>query len=154
MELLTGGFWSAYWYNGRIYGSEITRGLDVLELQPSPHLTENEIEAARLVRYAEFNPQNQPRVTWEPSFVVARAYLDQLLRSGGIGLDRGTLLAYRLDLAEDAAASPEGRAAIAILVAEADRLLESAGQASATGRGIDARRLTALANVIGELTNP
>ena len=30
--LVLGGDWSAYWYNGNIYGSEISRGLDVFEL--------------------------------------------------------------------------------------------------------------------------
>ena len=30
--LVLGGDWSAYWYNGDIYGSEIARGLDIFEL--------------------------------------------------------------------------------------------------------------------------
>ena len=28
----TGGYWSSYWYNGRIYGTEIARGFDVMNL--------------------------------------------------------------------------------------------------------------------------
>src|SRR5207245_2756355 len=32
--LVLGGEWSAYWYNGYIYGSEIARGLDVFDLTP------------------------------------------------------------------------------------------------------------------------
>ena len=47
-ELITAGYWSTYWYNGRIYGTEISRGLDVFEMQPSDFLTENEIAAALL----------------------------------------------------------------------------------------------------------
>ena len=49
-QLITGGYWSTYWYNGHIYGSEIARGLDVFKLMPSEHLSQNEIDAATLVR--------------------------------------------------------------------------------------------------------
>ena len=59
-ELVTGGYWSSYWYNGNIYGAEISRGIDVFRLLPSEHLSENEIAAAKLVRFEEFNSQNQP----------------------------------------------------------------------------------------------
>jgi len=52
-----GGDWSAYWYNGRIYASEIARGLDVFELTPTQFLTQNEIDAAKTVRVAELNVQ-------------------------------------------------------------------------------------------------
>ena len=79
--LVLGGFWSAYWYNGQIYGSEIARGFDVFGLVPSTELTEAEIAAAREVQLAEFNPQHQPRFTWAPSFAVARARFDQLVRT-------------------------------------------------------------------------
>jgi hypothetical protein len=95
-----GGFWSAYWYNGHIYGSEIGRGLDVLHLTPSEHLSENEIEAAKLVRFDTFNPQNQPRMVWPAAFVVARAYLDQLARNQGIPSERVDRIAAELDRAE------------------------------------------------------
>ncbi|MEE8524297.1 MAG: DUF305 domain-containing protein, partial [Thermoanaerobaculia bacterium] len=47
-RLVTGGFWSAYWYKGRIYGTEIIRGLDVFELVPSEYLSVNEVVAALL----------------------------------------------------------------------------------------------------------
>ena len=84
-DLVTGGFWSAYWYRGRIYGSEIVRGLDVLALLPSELLSANEIEAAALAdQGALFNPQQQFRVTWPAEPAVARAYLDQLERSQGL----------------------------------------------------------------------
>ena len=79
-QLALGGFWSAYWYNGAIYGSEIARGLDVLALVPSEHLSANEIEAARLARVDMANPQLQTRATWPATFVVARAYIDGLVR--------------------------------------------------------------------------
>ena len=82
------GYWSAYWYNGYIVGSEILRGLDLLELKPSDKLSKNEIEAAKLVKLEVFNPQTQPRLVWPASFVVSRAYLDQLERSHGLTKDR------------------------------------------------------------------
>jgi len=83
-QLITGGFWSAYYYNGYIYGSEIARGIDVFQLKPSEYLSQNEIDAAMLIKSTEFNAQEQPRITWPASSVVARAYLDQLTRSHAI----------------------------------------------------------------------
>jgi hypothetical protein len=83
-SLVIGGHWSAYWYNGYIYGSEIQRGIDVLSLAPSEHLSQNELDAARLIRYTTFNPQTQGRIVWPAAFVVARAYLDQLVRGEGL----------------------------------------------------------------------
>ena len=80
-DLILGGFWSAYWYDGRIYGTEIVRGLDVLALIPSEYLSENEIAAAVVAdQGGVFNPQQQFRVSWPAEPVVARAYLDQLVR--------------------------------------------------------------------------
>ena len=77
-----GGYWSTYWYDGRIYGTEIARGLDVLELKPSQHLTENEIAAAALADQGDmFNPQQQFPVTWPAHPVVALAYVDQFART-------------------------------------------------------------------------
>ncbi|VAV89619.1 putative secreted protein, partial [hydrothermal vent metagenome] len=84
-RLVVGGYWSTYWYNGKIYGSEIVRGLDVMALAPSAYLSENEIAAAALAdQGGVFNPQQQFRVTWPAEPVVARAYIDQLQRSEGL----------------------------------------------------------------------
>jgi hypothetical protein len=84
-HLVTGGFWSTYWYRGRIYGTEIVRGLDVLALLPSEHLSEAEIAAATVAHQgAVFNPQQQLRVTWPAEPAVARAYFDQLARSDAL----------------------------------------------------------------------
>ena len=82
--LVLGGEWSAYWYNGHIYGSEIARGLDVFELTPTKFLSQNEIDAARTVRVSELNVQNQQKLAWPAELVVAKAYLDQLERSGAL----------------------------------------------------------------------
>jgi len=96
-NLITGGFWSAYWYNGSIYGAEIARGIDVFKLTPSEFLSENELAAANLVRFDEFNSQNQPKVTWPPSFIVAKAYVDQLERGRAIDGARAKALRTAFD---------------------------------------------------------
>ena len=84
-HLILGGYWSTYWYNGKIYGTEIARGLDVLGLVPSEYLSENEVAAAMLADQGElFNPQQQFQVTWPAVPVVAKAYIDQLLRSDAL----------------------------------------------------------------------
>jgi hypothetical protein len=82
------GSWSAYWYNGHIVSSEIARGLDVFDLEPSALLSQNEIDAAKLVHFDQLNVQDQPRLVWPASFVVAQAYLDQLARSDGLAAER------------------------------------------------------------------
>jgi hypothetical protein len=83
-----GGFWSAYWYNGLIVGSEIMRGLDIFELVPGGLLSQNEIDAAKTVRMDSFNPQDQQKFVWPPSFPLVKAYVDQLERSGGLAAER------------------------------------------------------------------
>ena len=79
--LVLGGDWSAYWYNGYIYGSEIARGLDVFQLTPTKFLTQNEIDAAKTVQVSDLNVQNQQKIEWPAKLVVAKAYVDQLSRS-------------------------------------------------------------------------
>jgi len=105
-----GGSWSVYWYNGYMYSSEIARGLDVFELVPSEFLTQNEIDAAKTVRMDYFNAQGQPRFVWPPSFALARAYVDQLERSGGLSADR--IAAVRRELVSAEQASGPGRQAV------------------------------------------
>jgi len=84
-HLVLGGYWSTYWYNGKIYGTEIARGMDVLSLVPSEHLSENELAAAMIANQGEvFNPQQQFRMTWPADPVVAGAYIDQLKRTNGL----------------------------------------------------------------------
>ena len=80
-DLVTGGYWSTYWYQGRIYGTEIIRGIDVFALTPSEHLSANEIAAAEIANQSGlFNPQQQFPVTWPSEPTVSLAYLDQWLR--------------------------------------------------------------------------
>src|SRR5204863_1154925 len=84
-RMAMGGSWSAYWYNGVIVSTEIARGLDIYELLPSGLISENELAAAKTVRMAYLNTQDQQRLVWVPSFALPRAYLDQLARSNGLG---------------------------------------------------------------------
>src|SRR4029079_13158316 len=86
-RLGSGGSWSGYWYNGVIVSSEIARGLDIYELVPSPLLSQNEIDAAKTVKFTYFNTQDQQKFVWPPSFAWARADLDQLERSNGLAAE-------------------------------------------------------------------
>ncbi len=84
-DLILAGYWSVYWYEGLIYGTEIVRGLDVFSMLPSEYLSENEIAAAALADQGRlFNPQQQFRVSWPAAPVVGLAYLDQFTRDGGL----------------------------------------------------------------------
>ena len=100
-ELIAGGYWSAYYYEGTIYGTEITRGLDVLKLIPSEYLSENEIAAAAMaypvIGPRRFNPQQQVPMTWPAAPEVARAYIDQLLRDNAIAEDAAEHIGDMLD---------------------------------------------------------
>jgi hypothetical protein len=99
-SLVMGGSWSAYWYNGRIYSSEIARGLDILELVPTKHLSKNEIEAAKSVKLAELNVQDQKKFAWKNKAAVARAYVDQLERAKTFSASQIAELRTAIDKAE------------------------------------------------------
>ena len=101
-KLVGAGSWSAYWYNGYIVSSEIARGLDIFELTPNSLLTQNEIDAAKLVHFDYLNAQDQQKLVWPASFVVARAYVDQLARSKGLPAQRITATRDALTRAEHA----------------------------------------------------
>jgi hypothetical protein len=108
-QMRMGGSWGAYWHNGRIYSSEIARGLDILELAAGPELSQHEIDAAKSVTFAENNPQYQQKLEWAPSFTVARAYLDQLARSNGLSDARVRTVTSALDRAQDASGTAQSR---------------------------------------------
>ena len=139
--LVLGGHWSSYWYNGYIYASEIARGLDVFELTPTKNLTQNEIDAAKLVRVSELNVQNQQKIEWPRKLVVAKAYLDQLERSQGLSTDQ--ILALRKAI--------QGAEAMKLNATELAKLrnlappLEVAARAASPA---DTNRLLALADIL------
>ena len=145
-DLILGGYWSAYWYNGHIYGSEIARGIDIFSLTPSEFLSKNEIDAAVLVSVGELNVQQQRRVSWPASSVVALAYVDQLTRSRGISPDRADSIRKTLEQA-DRLRNARQRGAAAVL-SQLDTLATQVdGDARATS-GRDATRLQALAGTL------
>jgi len=140
--LVLGGEWSAYWYNGCIYGSEIARGLDVFELTPTKFLTQNEIDAAKTVRVSELNVQNQQKIAWPAQLVVAKAYLDQLSRSQALPADRIAALQKAIQSAEG---SHMSRGKLAKLKNMAPSLEKSAATAKSPA---DSARLHALADIL------
>ncbi len=139
-----GGHWSAYWYNGYIYGAEIARGVDVLRLVPSPFLTQNEIDAANQVHFDELNVQNQPKIVWPSNFIVGRAYVDQLERSGALSPERSGGLRTLMLAAEGSRPDRKRRAE---LLAAADTLERGAAEAKTPA---DGQRLRALAGILKE----
>ena len=124
-----GGYWSAYWYRGRIYGTETMRGLDVLELVPSEHLSANEIAAAGIAdQGAVFNPRQQFRGTWPAEPVVARAYVDQLARDRALEPQSIVDLSQTLDRADERlGAGARDRGLAKALQRHAKRLVEDGG---------------------------
>jgi hypothetical protein len=136
-----GGTWSAYWYNGVIVSSEMARGLDILELTPSALLSRNEIEAAKSVRLEYFNAQGQQPFVWPPSFALARAYVDQLERSGGLPPARIAAVRQALADAEGTSGAQRG-AALAGLASQLD------GDAAGSG---DAAKVRTLGAAVREL---
>jgi hypothetical protein len=139
-ELQVGGYWGAYWYNGRVYGSEMARGLDIFRLTPNEQLSANEIAAAELVRVARLNPQDQKKIVWPASFVVARAYIDQLGRNAGAS-EWAARIGTDLDRAEKMTGARQ-KTALTQLASQLDR--DAATSA-------DAARMRALAASVRQL---
>jgi hypothetical protein len=140
--LVLGGDWSAYWYNGYIYGSEIARGLDVFQLTPSKFLTQNEIDAAKTVHVSELNVQDQQKIVWPAKLIVAKAYVDQLSRSEALPAAKISELQAAIDKAEK---SHMKRHDVGKLKAMAPSLEQDAATAKTPA---DASRLHALAEVL------
>jgi hypothetical protein len=140
--LVLGGHWSAYWYNGYIYGSEIARGLDVFELTPTQFLTQNEIDAAKTVQVSELNVQNQQKIEWPAKLVVAKAYLDQLSRTQALPANRIAALRTAIQGAE---ASHMSKGKLSKLKSMAPSLEKSAASAKSPA---DSTRLHALAEIL------
>ena len=140
--LVLGGDWSAYWYNGSIYGSEIARGLDIFELTPTKFLTQNEIDAAKSVRVSELNVQNQQKIEWPAQLIVAKAYLDQLERSQAVPPNQ---IADLRKAMQDAETSHMNKGKVKKLQRLAPSLEQNAAAAKTPA---DANRLHALANIL------
>ena len=137
------GVWSAYWYNGLIVSSEISRGLDVLQLIPSDLLSQNEIDAASLVHLDQFNAQVQEPFEWPASFAVARAYVDQLARGASLAANEIADVRRDLDAAERVSGAAR-RSALTQLATRVDAFAK---------RGPDAARISALVASIRKLVS-
>jgi hypothetical protein len=145
-QLMSGGYWSAYWYNGSIFASEMARGLDVLRLMPSEHLSQNEIAAAALVHADGLNPQLQSRIVWPATPLVAHAYLDQLARGKAIPPSRIAEVRDALTRLDSVRTGQERNARDVMT-----RLETLAGQLEGEGRSLgdrDGSRLLGVADVI------
>ena len=142
-KFVDAGSWSAYWYNGYIYSSEIARGLDIYDLTPSPLLSRNEIEAAKLVHFDFLNVQDQQKLVWPASFVVARAYVDQLVRGKGLSKDRTSAISTALAGAEKLSGGARSTA-LTQLAAQLDADAQSSS---------DATRVRALTTVVRDLAS-
>jgi hypothetical protein len=143
-RLLSAGSWSVYWYNGFIVSSEIARGLDIFELVPSAFLTQNEIDAAKTVRFEYLNTQGQQKHVWPASFALPRAYLDQLERSKAIPASDITAARTELSRAETLSGQPRREA----LTQLATRMHGVAARATT-----DAPKAHTMASAIGDLAN-
>ena len=152
-EMVSGGYWSTYWYNGHIYGAEIARGFDVFKLVPSEHLTQNEIDAAGLIRMDEFNAQLQPKIEWPTDVVVARAYLDQLMRSNSIRADRAVAVSTALDRVGNATQSADMTTAATNLREVAGALEADSREPLPSGQDSDRLRMRSLAESIRNLAS-
>ena len=142
-RFVMGGFWSAYWYRGYIYGTEIARGLDVLELLASEYLTENEIAAAASVASPAFNAQQQRQLEWPVRPVVARAYLDQLDRSDTLSAERRQVLSDLLDRVDSV-----GSGSDSALAGQLTTAVEALGADIADAAGRTEQRLQGLAETL------
>ena len=136
-----GGTWSVYWYNGMIVSSEISRGLDILELMPSALISQNEIDAAKTVHFDYLNAQGQPKLVWPASFAKVRALVDQLERSNGLPAARITSVRAALTAAEKTSGSARSQALSRLATA-----LHTEATASS-----DAAKAHMMAGAVGEL---
>jgi hypothetical protein len=138
----TGGFWSVYWYNGYIYGSEIARGVDVFRLTPSKFLTQEEIDASNQVHFDILNVQSQPQIVWPQNLIVGKAYVVQLERSGALPAPRLTSLKAAIAKVEKPGASRKDTADLQAMGTALDKDAATAKSAA------DAGRMRALAAIL------
>jgi hypothetical protein len=145
-QLILGGYWSTYWYNGAIYGSEISRGIDVFRLKPSDVLTQHEIDAAKSIQSDEVNTQVQKKIVWPATLAVTMAYVDQLTRSKGIQPQRVKAVRAAMERADRTRAGSGDRARG--VVAELTTVAAEVEKDGAAASGRDAIRLRALADTM------
>lgn len=109
-QLVLGGLWATYFYNGRTFGSEIARGVDVFRYTPTADLSANEIAAAEAVRLDFMSPQLQTTTVHAPSFAVVRSLLDQAVRTGSVSAKQLDKALKFIDRAEQFSRGPQRNA--------------------------------------------
>ena len=136
-HLILGGYWSTYWYNGKIYGTEIARGLDVFSLLPSEYLTAHEIAAASLADQGNvFNPQQQFKVSWPAEPVIAKALVDQLDRDEALARAMRTNVLALLDSSAEKIDASESDRALARSLRSLSREISSDSKNAAVKKRI------------------
>ena len=145
-NLIVGGYWSTYWYNGNLYASEIARGMDIFKLLPTQYLSQNEIDAATQWRVNEFNAQNQPLVKYQPTTAVAKSYVDQLNRTKGLSAERAKAVIDGLAKVDELRTGKERNAAAAL--AALDAVADQVAADAKAAKGRDAIRLQSLSDTL------
>ena len=145
-NLIVGGYWSTYWYNGNLYASEIARGMDIFKLLPTQYLSQNEIDAATQWRVAEFNAQNQPLVKYQLTTAVAKSYVDQLNRTKGLSAERAKAVIDGLAKVDELRTGKERNAAAAL--AALDAVADQVAADAKAAKGRDAIRLQSLSDTL------
>lgn len=149
-ELVMGGYWSSYWYKGVIYGTEIARGVDVLEMLPSNFLSANEISAANLTASAVLhNPQQQRQIDWPAEPVVALALMDQLRRDDALPAAQDQALSAALTRATTVFEDGNGQDTAGAEQLEA--LAVTLADSAASSEGNTQRRYGALASTLRDI---
>ena len=149
-DMVLGGFWSVYWYDGMIYGTEIARGLDVLKFSPSEHVSDNEIQAASLAIGDDvFNPQQQFPLRWPAVPVVAHARLDQIQRSGSLPQESIDRVSALLEQAQAANASGNKARAVAKQLDDVGK--QMASLATAADNALTRRQFSGLADTLQQI---
>ncbi len=138
-RMVSGGSWSVYWYNGSIVSSEIARGMDVAELVPSEFISQNEIDAAKTVKWDYLNAQGQPKIVWPPSFALAKAYTDQLERKGCVSGSKISDIRAQISAAEKASGAARNTA------------LDALSKQVDSERGCDAKKVDMLKKSLQDL---
>ena len=101
----------------------------------------------------EFNAQLQPKIEWPTDVVVARAYLDQLMRSNSIRADRAVAVSTALDRVGNATQSADMTAAATNLREVAGALEADSREPLANGQASDRLRMRSLAESIRNLAS-
>jgi hypothetical protein len=123
----SGGFWSTYWFNGNVYGNELTRGFDSFALTTTEDLNAVELAAADQVVEDEVNVQKQERVTWPATFTTVRAWQSAVERQGLLSDELSDRFTATVDRAERFSTGPQAGPAKANSVRDLRRLATLVG---------------------------